>query len=351
MRKDDDKEPGGQGSEFSEFWFRRTENLIWRVSGQAATMGLEPMEVRPFVSASLDALTGYQSCQPSDRDHFPVRSALMNLCRGEVSPWRALTVIKMLGRAMEVELSESGPADALERERFWRDLRDRLDGYEETMVRLRAKGEDTRYGSSLAGSEVKTDGSSEDFYRLLFRCGPRGVVVADMKGRVVAVNAVAQGLFAKAESEILRLPMEHLFETEVPDAMRRAVERLRPGRSRKIKALVRSGQRISSVILTLSLLDLQGDRYVRVLMRMATKNTSSHQSSPGVQENPLLRLTPTEQDICRLILQGATTREVAEVTHSAFETIQTHRKNIRRKLGLRGRKSSLQSFLRQNASI
>jgi DNA-binding CsgD family transcriptional regulator len=32
--------------------------------------------------------------------------------------------------------------------------------------------------------------------------------------------------------------------------------------------------------------------------------------------------------------------------HSSFETIQTHRKNIRKKMGLKGRKTPLCTYLR-----
>lgn len=59
----------------------------------------------------------------------------------------------------------------------------------------------------------------------------------------------------------------------------------------------------------------------------------------------LLRLTPTELEVCRLIRAGQTTKEIAEMLHSAHDTIQTHRKNIRRKLDLRGQKIALHTFL------
>ncbi|MBG0775189.1 MAG: PAS domain-containing protein [Desulfovibrionaceae bacterium] len=59
----------------------------------------------------------------------------------------------------------------------------------------------------------------------------------------------------------------------------------------------------------------------------------------------LLRLTPREMEICHAVRQGLRGREIAERLDIAFETLQTHRKNIRRKLGLRGRNVSLATFL------
>lgn len=47
-------------------------------------------------------------------------------------------------------------------------------------------------------------------------------------------------------------------------------------------------------------------------------------------------LSKTEQDILRLIADGKTSREIAEIRHSSMLTIETHRKNMMRKLGLQG---------------
>jgi len=63
-------------------------------------------------------------------------------------------------------------------------------------------------------------------------------------------------------------------------------------------------------------------------------------------EGRLLDLTPTEMEICRYIMAGSSTKEIAEFMNSAFETIQTHRKNIRKKLGLKGKKMTLQAYLK-----
>lgn len=46
------------------------------------------------------------------------------------------------------------------------------------------------------------------------------------------------------------------------------------------------------------------------------------------------RLTPTETDILKDIALGLTTREIAAKRFSSFHTVNTHRKNIFRKLGV-----------------
>ena len=47
-----------------------------------------------------------------------------------------------------------------------------------------------------------------------------------------------------------------------------------------------------------------------------------------------VRLTPTEMDILKDIALGMTSKEIAERRFSSFHTVNTHRKNIFRKLGV-----------------
>jgi len=47
-----------------------------------------------------------------------------------------------------------------------------------------------------------------------------------------------------------------------------------------------------------------------------------------------VKLTPTETEILKDIALGLTTREIAERRFSSFHTVNTHRKNIFRKLGV-----------------
>ena len=60
----------------------------------------------------------------------------------------------------------------------------------------------------------------------------------------------------------------------------------------------------------------------------------------------LIKLTPTEMEVCKYIGSGLSSKEIATMMYSSFDTIQTHRKNIRKKMGLSGRKTSLCTYLR-----
>jgi len=69
--------------------------------------------------------------------------------------------------------------------------------------------------------------------------------------------------------------------------------------------------------------------------------------SPFIRKMSLkyLNLTPTEIQIANLIRYGSHTKKIAEILNVSPRTVQTHRKNIRRKIGLGGKKANLRSHL------
>lgn len=56
--------------------------------------------------------------------------------------------------------------------------------------------------------------------------------------------------------------------------------------------------------------------------------------APAAPAQEDVRLTPTETEVLKDIAQGMTTKEIADKRFSSFHTVNTHRKNIFRKLGV-----------------
>jgi DNA-binding CsgD family transcriptional regulator len=69
--------------------------------------------------------------------------------------------------------------------------------------------------------------------------------------------------------------------------------------------------------------------------------------SPFTQEISLkhFNLTPTEIQIAKQIRHGYTTKKIAQFMNVSPRTVETHRKNIRRKIGLEGKKANLRTYL------
>jgi len=59
-----------------------------------------------------------------------------------------------------------------------------------------------------------------------------------------------------------------------------------------------------------------------------------------------LRLTPREIEICNMIKDGLTSKEVSSLLNLSYQTIEKHRKNIRKKLAISNKAINLTSFLK-----
>lgn len=65
----------------------------------------------------------------------------------------------------------------------------------------------------------------------------------------------------------------------------------------------------------------------------------------------LTRLTPTEIQICNMIKNGFTSKEIAELRHLSPSTVHRHRENIRKKLKITGTNINLTSYLTERMDV
>ncbi|MCP4267272.1 MAG: PAS domain S-box protein [Candidatus Brocadiaceae bacterium] len=83
--------------------------------------------------------------------------------------------------------------------------------------------------------------------------------------------------------------------------------------------------------------------YIDLLQKALQDLTSSYGTNQIKNE---AKLTPREIEICDMIKSGISGKEIAEILDISHGTIERHRNNIRRKLGIKNRKISLSFFLK-----
>jgi len=84
------------------------------------------------------------------------------------------------------------------------------------------------------------------------------------------------------------------------------------------------------------------DMYMKILCDQLAGLTKS---SSTIRNEDIIRLTKTEMQICQMIQSGSTSKDIADAMSISLETVQTHRKNIRKKLGLNRKGINLYAYL------
>lgn len=167
--------------------------------------------------------------------------------------------------------------------------------------------------------------------------------------RVELRDQIIYSLYLKNLTEITQYHeprQEGQREHQISDALNKAIQSLERDQSRFRQDLAHQIE--VKLLPTLEKMSREPSLKIRnSYLKFLTQELASLSNNSIMDTNyDLLKLTPTEMEVCKYIQAGRSSQEIAEMMHSSFETIQTHRKNIRKKMGLKGKKTPLCTYLR-----
>ncbi|ACU91394.1 PAS domain S-box protein [Desulfomicrobium baculatum] len=206
-------------------------------------------------------------------------------------------------------------------------------------ARILASARALKNGASWRGAltALRPDGQ-ETPVKLGVRCLSVGEVrlfqfmMRDLRGRIALERDLAQSRLAVADMNTALKQVLRNVEEERQELKDELVQQVR-----------------EEVLPTVERIALEDSPLVRQAYRSALEEKIADMGVTAPESaNLFARLTPREMDICRLIQQSWQGRAIAEELGISFETLQTHRKNIRRKLGLKGGPISLSAFVQQH---
>lgn len=173
----------------------------------------------------------------------------------------------------------------------------------------------------------------------------------DTHGEIIGITCAAWDITERKLSEEQlqeahrRLREEHLELERKNIALREVLNQIESERKRTARQLQTNVERI--VLPTLSKLETKtGDAAQELLMTL--RASLSEITSPFVSqlESQFAKLTPREVEICNLIRNGRTSKEIAQSLDTSLETVRSQRKSIRKKLSIDNAGVNLSSYLR-----
>lgn len=195
---------------------------------------------------------------------------------------------------------------------------------------------------------------SETVYRM--QITPIGnVSMASDEYMIMLTNVTAHALqretlerVVSERTEALRREKEQLEEMNITlRNVLQSIDRERASLLNEVSAKVSS-----QVLPALERIENEQDPAIRKgYVTVARDQLSRLAPGSATADSMLLKLTHMETRVCQFVQAGYASKDIAESLSISLETVQTHRKNIRRKLGLHGKSVSLYAHLKTKGSL
>jgi DNA-binding CsgD family transcriptional regulator/PAS domain-containing protein len=150
---------------------------------------------------------------------------------------------------------------------------------------------------------------------------------------------------AQASKKIEQQSMQHSMKTN--DAVKKVLQ-LHQDYKNDVQERIQQNLRLAVLPIIEELKKIETSASHKHLIDILDFNLRHIMSSFGAKVLSFeSKLTKREMQICHMIRAGKNSREIAAGLNLTYETVIVHRKNIRKKLGLKNEKSSLMGYLRK----
>lgn len=185
----------------------------------------------------------------------------------------------------------------------------------------------------------------EELFFRLARCLEKGKLRRELRKTEKKLRQSHAELEKKVQKRTMELQMKNQEISDANTSLRVLLEQQE--RSKKEIEQTISNNLKENILPYLDLLkeemkDRKGEIYSTIIETNIDKITSSFSNELS---SKLLNLTPREIQVANLVRQGRTSNNIAELLNLTHGTVESYRLNLRKKLGINGRKINLRSYL------
>ena len=185
----------------------------------------------------------------------------------------------------------------------------------------------------------------EELFLRLARCLEKGKLRRELRETEKKLRQSHAELEKKVQKRTMELQMKNQEISDANTSLRVLLEQQE--RSKKEIEQTISNNLKENILPYLDLLkeemkDRKGEIYTTIIETKIDKITSSFSKELS---SKLLNLTPREIQVANLVRQGRTSNNIAELLNLTHGTVESYRLNLRKKLGINGRKINLRSYL------
>lgn len=166
-----------------------------------------------------------------------------------------------------------------------------------------------------------------------------GILFIDaMSRKLIAGNKVSCNILGCKQDSIVNLCLEDVHPKKETDHIFERIERLAGGKSSLVNNLPIKNHdgTIQFKDVTFIPLTLAGRKYILSVLRESSPQQTEPHDPPGDSDHQLQspHLTATEINILKLIANGLSSKEIAQLLHRSPRTIQNHRAHLMKKLNV-----------------